>query len=99
MALRVIVEFQAKPGARAELASALEGVMAALGPIPGLVSSTLYEVLDTTDALIEIADWESAEAQAAAVARAMESGVYGRAFELVAVPPRATRVRRVHAPG
>jgi hypothetical protein len=39
--------------------------------IPGLVSSTLYEVLDTTDALIEIADWESADAQAAAVARAM----------------------------
>lgn len=42
MAIRVIVEFQAKPGARAELPSVLEGIAATLGPtIPGYLGSTL----------------------------------------------------------
>ena len=43
MAIRDIVELQAKPGARAEPASVLEGIMATLGPtIPGFLGSTLY---------------------------------------------------------
>ena len=93
MAIRVIVEFQAKPGARAELAGVLTDIMARLGPsIPGFLGSTLYRVLDSPDALIEIAEWDSADAQAAAVAQAMESGVYGSAFELVAAPFKATRI-------
>jgi hypothetical protein len=46
MAIKVIVEFQAKPGARAELSSLLEGISASLGPsIPGFLGSRLYEVL------------------------------------------------------
>lgn len=93
MAIRVIVEFQAKPGARGELASALDDIMATIAPgIPGFVGSTLYEVLDNLDALIEIAEWDSADAQAAAVEQAMASGVYGPVFELVAGPLRATRI-------
>ena len=95
MPIKVIVEFQAKPGVRAELASVLEGIMATLGPsIPGFLGSTLYEVLDSPDALIEIAEWDSADAQAAAVGHAMESGVYGPVFELVAAPLKATRIGR-----
>ena len=95
MPIKVIVEFQAKPGVRAELATVLEGIMATLGPsIPGFLGSTLYEVLDSTDALIEIAEWDSADAQAAAVAQAMESGVYAPVFELVAAPLKATRIGR-----
>ena len=51
MPIRVIVEFQAKPGARGELASALDEIMATIGPgIPGFMGSTLYEVLDNPDA-------------------------------------------------
>lgn len=93
MAIRVIVEFQAKPGARAELPSVLEGIAATLGPtIPGYLGSTLYEELDNPDALIEIAKWDSADAQATAVGQAMESGVYGPVFELVAAPLKATRI-------
>ena len=93
MAIKVIVEIQAKPGARSELASKLEDVTATLGPsIPGFLGSTLYEVLDSPDALIEIAEWDSADAQAAAVGQAMESGVYGPVFELVAAPLKATRI-------
>ena len=93
MAIRVIVEFQAKPGARGELASALDDIMATLGPgIPGFLGSTLYEMLDSPDGLIEIAEWASADAQEAAVAQAMASGVYGPVFELVASPLKATRI-------
>jgi hypothetical protein len=91
--IRVIVEFQAKPGARAELASTLKGIMAKLGPnLPGFRGSTLYEVLDSPDALVEIAEWDSADVQATAVAQAVESGVYAPVFELVAAPLRATRI-------
>lgn len=100
MAVRVIVEFQAKPGARGELASALDDVMAKLGPgIPGFLGSTLYEVLDSPDGLIEIAEWASADAQAAAVEQAMASGVYGPVFELVAAPLKATRIAQLDERG
>lgn len=99
MAIRVIVEFQAKPGARAELASKLESIMVTLGPdIPGFRGSILYEVLDSPDALVEIAEWDSAETQAAAVKQAMESGVYAPVFELVAAPLKATRIGRRNEP-
>lgn len=93
MAIRVIVEFQARPGARGELATVLDDIMATIGPgIPGFRGSTVYEVLDNPDALIEIAEWDSAEAQAAAVEQAMASGVYGPVLELVAAPLKATRI-------
>ena len=93
MAIKVIVEFQARPGARAELASMLDGISANLGPtIPGFLGSILYEVLDSPDALVEIAEWDSAEAQAAAVEQAMASGVYEPVIELVAAPFKATRI-------
>jgi len=92
--ITVIVEFQAKPGARTELASTLESIMATMGPnIPGFRGSILYEALDSPDALVEIAEWDSADAQAAAVQQAMESGVYAPVFELVAAPLKATRIR------
>ena len=93
MPIKVIVEFRAKPGARAELKSLLERISATHGPkAPGFLGSTVYEVLDSTDGLVEIAAWESAEAQAAAVKRAGESGVYAPVVELVAAPFKATRV-------
>jgi hypothetical protein len=93
VAIKVIVEFQAKPGARSRLVSALDDIMAGIGPgISGFLGSTLYEVLDNPDALIEIAVWASADAQAAAVEQAMASGMYGPVFELVAAPLKATRI-------
>ena len=64
MAIKVIVELQAKPGRRSELKSLLESMVANQGPSqPGFLGSTRYEVLDKPDMLIEIADWESAEAR------------------------------------
>jgi quinol monooxygenase YgiN len=75
VAIKVVVEFQAEPGARAELMSLLASISATHQPTtPGFIGSSVYEVLDNPDGVIEIAEWESAEAQAAAE-QAMGRGV------------------------
>jgi len=96
MAIRVIIEFHARPGQREELRSLLESVDAKSGPsAPGYLGSTRYEVLEEPDALIEIADWETAEARTTAVQAVMASGVYGPLSELLAAPLKATVVRQL----
>jgi quinol monooxygenase YgiN len=96
VAIKVIVELQAKPGKRAELKSLLESVVATLGPgEPGFLGSTCYEVLDNPDILVEIADWASAEARAAAMQVAMNSGAYAPLGELLGAPFRATVIRQL----
>ena len=94
MAIKVIVELQAKPGRRAALRSLLESVEAERGPdAPGFLRSTRYEVLDNPNILVEIADWESAAMRAAAMQQAMSSGAYEPLGELLAAPFRATVLR------
>jgi len=96
VAIKVIVELQAKPGKRAELKNLLESVAATLGPgEPGFLGSTRYEVLDNPDILVEIADWESAEVREAAMQQAMASGAYAPLVELLAAPFRATVIRQL----
>jgi quinol monooxygenase YgiN len=96
MAIKVIVELQAKPGRRAELKNLLESVMATLGPgAPGFLGSTRYEVLDNPDILVEIADWASAEVRAAAMQKAMASGAYAPLGELLGAPFRATVISQL----
>jgi quinol monooxygenase YgiN len=96
MPIMVVVEFQAKPGARAELKRLLADISATHGPkATGFLGSTRYEMLDSPDGLVEIAEWESAEAQAAAVEQATAAGVYAPVIELVAAPFRATRIGRL----
>ena len=91
MAIKVIVELQAKPGMRAELKSLLESMVADQGPSqPGFLGSTRYEVLDNPDTLVEIADWESAEARVAHMEETAATGVYAPLIELLAAPFRAT---------
>jgi hypothetical protein len=93
MAIKVVVEFHAKSGARAELKGLLVGISAVHGPTAtGFLGSTVYEVIDDPDGLVEIAEWESAEAQAAAVEPALASGVYAPVMELVSAPFKATRI-------
>ena len=97
MTIKVIVEFQAKPGARAELAGVLKGISATHGPsIPGFLGGIVHEVVDSSDGLVEIAEWESAEMQAAAVAQAMASGLYAPVIELAAAPFRVTRITQLN---
>jgi quinol monooxygenase YgiN len=96
VAIKVIVEFQAKPGKRAELKNLLEGVATTLGPtVPGFLGSTRYEVLDNPDILVEIADWASAEVRAAAIQQALASGAYAPLGELLAAPFRATVIQQL----
>jgi quinol monooxygenase YgiN len=96
MAIRVIIEFQARPGRREELRGLLESVDAKSGPsAPGYLGSTRYEVLEDPDALIEIADWETAEARTAAIQAVMATGVYEPLSELLAAPLRATVIRQL----
>jgi len=96
VAIKVIVELQAKPGKRAELKNLLESVAATLGPgEPGFLGSTRYEVLDNPDILVEIADWESAEVREEAMQQAMASGAYAPLVELLAAPFRATVIRQL----
>ncbi len=68
MAIKVIVELRAKPGRRAEFESLMESMVAEHGPSQrGFLGSTRYEVLESPDMLVEIAEWESTEARVAHV--------------------------------
>jgi quinol monooxygenase YgiN len=61
----------------------------------GFLGSTRYEVLDNPDILVEIADWESAEAQVEHMQEAAATGVYAPLGELLAAPVRATVIRQL----
>jgi len=61
----------------------------------GFLGSTRYEVLDNPDMLVEIADWESAEARVAHMQEAAASGVYAPLSEMLAAPFRATIIRQL----
>jgi quinol monooxygenase YgiN len=96
MAIKVIVELQAKPGKRAELKHLLASVVDKLGPsMPGFLGATRYEVLDNPDIVVEIAEWESADARATAMQQAMDSGAYAPLGELLAAPFRATVISQL----
>jgi quinol monooxygenase YgiN len=96
VAITVIIELQAKPGGRDELERLLESIVANEGSgQPGFVGSRRYEVLDNADMLIEIADWESAEARQAHMEEAAASGAYAPLIELLAAPFRATVIRQL----
>lgn len=94
MGIRVIVELQAQPGQRAALEALLDRIVTQHGPSsPGFLRSTRYEVLDHPDTLVEIAEWESAEARAAHLQEVAATGAYAPLGELLAAPFRATVLR------
>ena len=96
MAIKVIVELQAKPGRRDELKHVLESLIATEGPgQDGFLGSTRYGVLDDPDVLVEIADWESAEARDVHMKEAAATGAYAPLLELLAAPFRATAVSQL----
>ena len=96
LAIKVIVELQAKPGKRDELEGLLESLVANHGPSQvGFLGSARYEVLDNPDMLIEIAEWESAEARVAHMKESAETGAYDPILEMLAAPFRATVIRQL----
>ena len=96
MAIKVIVELQAKPGGRSELAALLDSIVAKEGSTHrGFLGSTRYEVPDNPDMLVEIADWESAEARLVHMEEAAAIGTYAPLLEMLAAPFRATVIRQL----
>jgi len=98
MAIMVIVEFQAKPGQRAELLRLMESMGEKFGPIMRERSGldfALYEASDNPDMIVEIAEWETAEARQALVEEAVATGAFAPMMELLAKPPRATYLRQL----
>jgi quinol monooxygenase YgiN len=96
VAVKVIVELQAKPGCRGELKSLMEEIVAEQGPSQnGFLGSTRFEVLDDPDLLIEIADWESADARMAHMQEGAATGVYKPVMEMLAAPIRAMVIRQL----
>ncbi|MGE3795463.1 MAG: putative quinol monooxygenase [Dehalococcoidia bacterium] len=95
MPIRAIVELQAKPGRRDELKSLIENIVATQGPsMRGYLGGELYEVLGDPNALVEIADWESAEARDAVMQDPAAAEMMAPMLELMAAPFRATVVSR-----
>ena len=92
----MIVELQAKPGGRSELAALLDSIVAKEGSTQrGFLGSTRYEVPDNPDMLVEIADWESAEARLVHMEEAAAAGAYAPRLEMLAAPFRATVIREL----
>ena len=96
MTIRVVVELQAAPGRRDELKRVLEGMIATQGSTArGFLGSTRYEVPDNPDMLVEIAEWESAEARLVHMEKAAATGAYAPLLERLAAPFRATVIRQL----
>jgi quinol monooxygenase YgiN len=96
LAIKVVVELRAKPGRRDELKRVLESLIAAQGPSQdGFLGSTRYGAPGDPDVLVEIADWESAEARDAHMKEAAATGAYAPLLELLAAPFRATVVSQL----
>jgi quinol monooxygenase YgiN len=96
VAIKVIVELHAKPGRRDELTHALKSLIATHGlGQDGFLGSTRYGVLGDPDVLVEIADWESAEARDAHMKEAAATGAYTPLLELLAAPFRATVISQL----
>jgi len=94
MAIKVIVELQAKSGQRAELAQLVRSMAAQYGPqMKGWAGSALYEVPDSSDLIVEIADWESLETREAAMKELATPEIFGPLMELLAAPFKATVVK------
>lgn len=97
MPMKVIIERLAKPGKRSELLAFLENLTETHGPsAAGFLGASFYEVLDDPDALVEIAEWESAEAQAAGMKQWIAAGHLAAMAQLVAARQRRTRVAPLH---
>jgi quinol monooxygenase YgiN len=92
----VIVELQAKPGRRDELKSLLESMVVEQGTSqPGFLGSARYEVVDDPDMLVEMADWESAEAREKHMQESAATGAYAPLLEMLAAPFRATVIKQL----
>ena len=64
--------------------------------MPGSLGAEFYKAVEDPDMLVEIADWESADAREAVMKAGQTSGAFARMIELLAAPPRDTLVEPLH---
>ena len=98
MSIRVIVELKAAPGRRDELKAVLQTLRADLGPAlkeKGSLGGGFYEVVDDPDALVEIADWETAASRDAVMSDPATAQAMAPVLALLAGPFKATVVQPV----
>lgn len=94
MIITAIVELTLQPGKRDEFVSLLEGLMGqhrSMMQAAGWHGSTMYSVVDHPDKIVEIAEWESAQARDA-VMQSEAMSAFAPVFALLAAPFRATLV-------
>lgn len=97
MAIKAIVELTVQPGRRDEFVTLLDGMAQHSSPMhaAGWHGSTLHAVVDGPDKIIEISEWDSAEARNAAM-QSEAMGAFAPVFELLAAPFSATVVTELH---
>ena len=97
MAIKTIIELQAKPGRRDELIKAMDNVLASMKEAKGFLGVSRYEVIDNPDSLIEIAEWDSAEARQKWLEQSMVTGSLNSLMGLLGVPFKAITVREINS--
>ena len=95
MAIKTIIELQAKPGERDQLIKAMDKVLASMKEARGFIGVSRYEVIDNEDSLIEIAEWESAESRQTWLQQSMVTGALNNLMGLLGVPFKAITVREI----
>lgn len=96
MAIKTIIELQAKPGKRPELITAMDNVLASMKEAKGFLGVSRYEVIDNPDSLIEIAEWDSAEARQKWLEQSMVTGSLSSLMGTLGVPFKAITVREIN---
>jgi heme-degrading monooxygenase HmoA len=95
VAIKTIIELQAKPGKLDELVRIMDRVIVTMRDVPGFLGITRYKVLEHPDRLVEIAEWESPEARQTWLDRSMESGDLGPLMGILGAPFKVTAVRQI----
>jgi len=85
MAIKSIVEMQAKPGRRAELLSTLQEMSA--GDAPGFIAAQHYRNFEDEDTVIGIYDWKSNE-ERVAWSQSVDPDTRERLTDVLATPMR-----------
>ncbi|MFZ5883194.1 MAG: antibiotic biosynthesis monooxygenase family protein [Chloroflexota bacterium] len=95
MPTKTIIEMDAKPGQRNKLLKALAELHEQRRNAPGFLGFSRYEVIDDADKIIEITEWENAEARQVWLEQTMPSGIFQRLIQILKQPFKAVTVRQI----
>jgi len=96
MAIKTIIELQAKPGTRDKLIEAMDNVLTSMQEAKGFLGVSRYEVIDNPDNLVEIAEWETPEARQTWLEQSMATGSLSNLMGSLGVPFKAITIREMN---